>query len=739
MGWTRARGIASRSAAILGATLLIAALAPFPTAAAGHQTYFGAPTRKIEASRTKVDVSVAARRPLRVTPASARLQAKARPAGLRPAASTVRLRAARAARPNVAVLPPLVSTHQFTTTTGNDTGVEPPDPWVTDNGSYLVSSTNSAVRISNRNGVALATVPTYAMFGTPSTHWDSDPRILWDAAHGRWIGVVVAYDNPAYADTSLEVTVSDTSNPLGTWTVHTFAYGAHMPDFPGIASSTDKVVLTANLFLGGSAYEGTAYLAVSWASLLSGATVAGAEATCADPCWNVRPARQASPSADIHMVYEAPDGFVHDMLLTGPAATVQQQWDVSLGIADGVVNLDHAPRQPGDADGIADASGNNAVDSRIPDAVWWNGSLYFARTGQYAWDGTNNDLTAEEYVVSTSSLPGTVTIAAANRFGNTATDYFIPGVGISTGGDFFLTYTTSSATQTPALVAHGSLDGVTYTDGLTVATSPASYGGTRWGDFMGISSDPAGSSAVWQANEVATASGDWQEVVSRLVLDGTPPAAAPGTPVQSLVRGSQLGTSTVPIKVSWSPTADAGSGIAQYALQDVYDAVRTTATSVTRLHPWVAYGTPGNHGDQFQVQGYDDAGNASPWSAASAPLTPTVFQQTARGYTWSVGWTSRSSSAYSGGSAKYATRAGRYVSFRMSGRSFAWVSYKASSRGRAKVYVDGVYRGLVTLTASKASARSLVYAVTFAASGIHTIKVMVYSGRVDVDGFVVLR
>ena len=62
--------------------------------------------------------------------------------------------------------------------------------------------------------------------------------------------------------------------------------------------------------------------------------------------------------------------------------------------------------------------------------------------------------------------------------------------------------------------------------------------------------------------------------------------------------------------------------------------------------------------------------------------------------------------------------------------------------GSVKVYVDGVYRGAVSLNASSTAWRQVVYVRGFSSSGTHTIK-LVCAGtaghpKIDLDAFVVL-
>jgi hypothetical protein len=72
----------------------------------------------------------------------------------------------------------------------------------------------------------------------------------------------------------------------------------------------------------------------------------------------------------------------------------------------------------------------------------------------------------------------------------------------------------------------------------------------------------------------------------------------------------------------------------------------------------------------------------------------------------------------------------------------AWMAVMGPGRGKAAVYVDGVYVKTVDLYAS--SYRwAVVYQKTWSTLGTHTIRVKVLgtSGRpyVDIDGFGILR
>lgn len=733
-----------RMIALAGAITILAGLLAIPASAGAatppsFQAGFSGEKRAPVATGR-----VNAREAARVAAASPRAAAAANAALARPdrfagtKASTAR-QVEGDRRALLSVGPALVSTHEFTGIDQADAGGgEPPDPWVAVSSSHIVQSTNGVVRMSDRNGRELATIATWAMFSVYPGYLDADPRIIWDTYHGRWIGVLIWFDYPAFTDTYLTMIVSETSDPLGSWDSFTFPYDEYLPDYPAIASSSDKIVITANEFVGAD-FVGSSFLLMPWSQVLAGTDLSAYYAGSSS-AWNLRPGRVHGTSADLHLVYESDfSGTLTYLRVKGSAgAPTLDEYD--LGLTNGTgIGLD--PRQPGDADGI-----DRADDGRIADAVWRGNQLWFTRTVGYAWNAVDPDMAIEVVRVDTSTTAAPSVGLDVILPGTSGVDMFTSGIGTSNGGTAFVTYSQSSAAQAPALVATAIHPSLGFQPAITLETSEASYGGSRWGDFAGIAADPSGTDAVWQTHEVSDISGNWRTVVSRLVLDPSAPTAS--APNQALVAGTTLGqyksyAQSVPVKVSWLGS-DTGSGIAAFRL-DVADhgygfrtAVTTSATSTVRTHEWKPAGATYDTAYQYQVTPMDDGGNVGPTYMGSA-LTPTVYQQTSTAFTYSTGWGSSTSTSFSGGSAKYSSTAGKYVSFRTSGRSFGFVSTRATSRGKVKVYVDGAYKGTITLTSSTTKFRNLVYVVGYTTSATHTIKLVVASGRVDVDAFVVLR
>jgi hypothetical protein len=197
-------------------------------------------------------------------------------------------------------------------------------------------------------------------------------------------------------------------------------------------------------------------------------------------------------------------------------------------------------------------------------------------------------------------------------------------------------------------------------------------------------------------------------------------------------------TSAIPIRVSWTGSDRGGSGVGTYDVARSVDgggfvtiATRVTGTSLN---------TTGSNGHtyRFEVRPRDWAGNIGAWVAGTTMRLATL-EQTSPSISYSGTWRTNTGSAYSGGSVRYASTAGRSASYTFTGRGIAFVSARGPTRGSAKVYIDGVLAATVSLYSSATTYRYVAFQRAWGSSGRHTIKVVVSgtSGhpRVDLDVF----
>ncbi|HYI23521.1 MAG TPA: S8 family serine peptidase, partial [Candidatus Limnocylindrales bacterium] len=91
----------------------------------------------------------------------------------------------------------------------------------------------------------------------------------------------------------------------------------------------------------------------------------------------------------------------------------------------------------------------------------------------------------------------------------------------------------------------------------------------------------------------------------------------------------------------------------------------------------------------------------------------------------------------------YSTQAGARATLEFTGRSVAWISTKATNRGKARVSIDGTVVQTIDLRAGTTKHRQVVFAQSWSTVGSHTIQIEVLGQpttrpRVDIDALVVI-
>lgn len=106
-------------------------------------------------------------------------------------------------------------------------------------------------------------------------------------------------------------------------------------------------------------------------------------------------------------------------------------------------------------------------------------------------------------------------------------------------------------------------------------------------------------------------------------------------------------------------------------------------------------------------------------------------------------WKRARHDGYGGGTVAYATSKGASATFTFTGKAVSWNGPLGATRGKAKVYVDGIYVRTVNLYRSSFDARARLFRFSWKSSGKHTLKIVVAGtpGRpmVAIDDFIVVR
>ncbi len=105
-------------------------------------------------------------------------------------------------------------------------------------------------------------------------------------------------------------------------------------------------------------------------------------------------------------------------------------------------------------------------------------------------------------------------------------------------------------------------------------------------------------------------------------------------------------------------------------------------------------------------------------------------------------WKTASHAGYAGRKVRYATKAGAAATFTFTGHRVVWYGPAGSTRGKARVSVDGTYVKTVNLHRSGFKARLAAFKATFKDGGSHTIRIEVVGTAghpmVAIDEFVVI-
>ena len=430
-----------------------------------------------------------------------------------------------------------------------DALAQPPDPWVAVGPDHVVQTVNTVIQMYDRQGTvkkAATQIGVDELFALPPGYGNSDPRVIYDSLHGRWIGTEVSWtcdgdQNGAAGDPFgyIDFIVSRTADPTGIWDLQFFTFNAELPDFPAVGTSTDKLGFTGNMFamqpnadcLTGAAYLGTEVVASDWSDVIANSAtgnVVGEQfifgGTGTFTQFNTARVGLQIPATSpiLHVVAELFDGVTSSsyyVKLTGTVASatpLAASYAADLATAGFVAPTTDLPTtDPPNPTGPLQPGGTavtTAIDTRPTDAIWQN--------GRFTWVATNGctpsgDTTLRHCVRVTQLNTGGAATSPPARgqdflIGVNGKENYFGGIGQSGNGTLHVVWTTSSTTagDEPSLETAYQLrtdpaNSLTPTHELAPG-SGAAFTGLRWGDFVGVAQDPQVPNAVWQANQYST-------------------------------------------------------------------------------------------------------------------------------------------------------------------------------------------------------------------------------------------
>jgi hypothetical protein len=228
---------------------------------------------------------------------------------------------------------------------------------------------------------------------------------------------------------------------------------------------------------------------------------------------------------------------------------------------------------------------------------------------------------------------------------------------------------------------------------------------------------------------------------SSVPVDGTPPVV--GTlPDAILHKATTISSGKVPLLVRWG--ANDPSGICSYQLQrslngGSFQTIAIASKTATSLPISLV---PGTTIRRYRVTATDCVGNVST-PQQGPPVRLTSFQDSNAGIAYTRAWARASAPKAYGGTVHLVSKAGAYAKRTFTGRQVAWMASRTSTRGRARVYLDGKLAGTVDLHSAAAVHRRIVFAHAWATDGSHTIKIVCAGtaghATIDVDAILTVR
>ncbi len=213
-------------------------------------------------------------------------------------------------------------------------------------------------------------------------------------------------------------------------------------------------------------------------------------------------------------------------------------------------------------------------------------------------------------------------------------------------------------------------------------------------------------------------------------------------PFQAILTSSTLGTTLVPVRLSWSAT-DADGSVSAYQLQQQVNSDSYTGVSLlTQTSTRVTHNLRPGYSYRYRVRAVDDSGNWSAWIYG-----PRFYVRAAQETDTSVklggAWYRQAQSSAYGGYLRHSSSSSASLRMAFRGRNIAWIAPRGPSRGQARIYVDGTYVKTIDLYSASARSRQVVYSRRWSWLGDHVLEVRVVATagrpRMDMDAVIVLR
>jgi hypothetical protein len=421
---------------------------------------------------------------------------------------------------------------------------------------YVMQTTNQGFNIYTKSGILSSQLSINGFFYLTFGSGFFDPHVMYDPVYGRFVLCMDGEGSNGHG--ALFIGISQTSDPTGNWYIYSFDAAGNAADFidyPLIGYNTNWVVLTCNDFINGSSPVKVKLFVLGRSGLYSGTEGTVSSFTDAN-AFTIAPAQTLDATQTTEYLVQdwngnsGSRGYVEVGTITGTVASPVYSAGSLIGVTqDWNENAVNA-KQSGTANTI------NTDDTRIGNAVYINGSLWFAHTVFLPASGAATYSGVDWWEINPASLAvqqiGRVYDATGKIF------YYFPGININPIGDVLLSYSLSSSTMFAAAgySFHAATDAnntmetnYTYQAGAAAYYKTYGSGRNRWGDYTYTAVDPADSS-FWVFGEWANTSNNWATEIAHV-----PPSQALNCGTPTGLAASSITTSSATL--SWTAVASA--------------------------------------------------------------------------------------------------------------------------------------------------------------------------------------
>jgi len=405
----------------------------------------------------------------------------------------------------------------------------PPDTQIAVGPSYVAEMVNSELQVYTRNGgLAGAPVGLGGLFGATAGkvtnsaggitfNWPlvTDPKILYDAASGRFFASEMVY-NDQLNEGSIKLIVSAIDDPTHWGPPMIAVYTVHhvLLDQPKLAVNDDKVTITADpcgkpgLFGGGcgglnlNGRNGGVTIVLDKAQAIAGSLQDFG--SYGNDAYEPIPAVQLSPQERQYEYHYFKDSlgrsFLQEQYITGTPAQHNLKRVTPPGLRIKDTTSPPAAKQPGTKVKL------DTGDDRIESAVYRDGVVWLA-----SGDKCNSSACLRLIQLNADGLKSShaPTKLQDVRYSRAGLNAFYPAVTTDANQDLIVSYSVSSATVNPSAselsLAHGASFANVIPQDYEVGTGSLVGGGggspQRFGDYSGAAPDPILAGNVWVAGE----------------------------------------------------------------------------------------------------------------------------------------------------------------------------------------------------------------------------------------------